>query len=644
MERNTSLPELDAPAEYRYKQLPEGRYTRFLLLDPGQGDEPLSGVLITEALSSGVPYEAISYVWGSNVKDHTILCSGRIIHITANLHSVLRQVRWPTKFRAVWADSICINQDDIDERTQQVASMGDIYSEASRVLMCLGADERGQAKGAASLTGEIASMVRQTIEELGLEGGLRGNFPAIDPDDPIFTDGRWTCLEALTAQPWFTRVWVVQEVGLAREVLVVWGGRELSWDSVMITAIWHAVRGPQSSTSRWYGRINGVHLESLQQHHRSLYRTLNRNPVRQDFSELFPSTFPQLLDMTRTLQLADPRDRIYAFSGLAKRFTYGAIRIEIQPDYKRDFRVIYREFARQHIMTTGELDMLHAVTKSCTTMPGSLESWVPRWDLDSEQPDATRWMMEARITPRNGDSWKPEFVGNNGLKVRGVVLDRICFTTTHVFENRSLDDGPDDDLAALEILVHGWNQALSHRAMRPGLVYPPGNQLLALSVVLTWAGHWLGWDTWCCARAAFILKLIELGAAHDCSPADLQRYRQEAAGGQWQDFWARAWSRMAGCKLMTTERGYLGFVPEHSQVDDFVCIIFGTRAPFVLRRVEIDEGYKLLGQCFVAGKKVYEKTYELGPDFSFPIVAKLGGPLGRDWEEWNSEEQDIVIC
>ena len=72
---------------YRYNTLPRGAHLHFvrtLILQPGVGDEPLQCKLQTSPLGV-TQFEAISYVWGSDVKDHEISCESRTIAITNNL-------------------------------------------------------------------------------------------------------------------------------------------------------------------------------------------------------------------------------------------------------------------------------------------------------------------------------------------------------------------------------------------------------------------------------------------------------------------------------------------------------------------------------------------------------------------------------
>jgi hypothetical protein len=91
-------------------------------------------------------YEALSYVWGSLSRTETLRCDGRIINITPNLRDALRRLRPANRHRALWVDQICINQSDTDERSSQVALMGQICKIAKQVVACLGPDPDGFRK------------------------------------------------------------------------------------------------------------------------------------------------------------------------------------------------------------------------------------------------------------------------------------------------------------------------------------------------------------------------------------------------------------------------------------------------------------------------------------------------------------------
>lgn len=95
---------------YEYQPLPlSDEYIRQLILDPGQGHDPLSGRLVTAKLLVAPVLEAISYVWGASTRDRWIVIDGRQLPITTSVEDALRQTRMPEKRRTLWADSVCMN-------------------------------------------------------------------------------------------------------------------------------------------------------------------------------------------------------------------------------------------------------------------------------------------------------------------------------------------------------------------------------------------------------------------------------------------------------------------------------------------------------------------------------------------------------
>src|SRR6266536_627208 len=173
-----------------YTDLPFGRYVRLLHLAPGTGDDPISAHLSVFALTDSPPYEALSYVWGHSGDHEPIEVNSNTVLITKNLRAALARVRYADQPRVLWADAICINQRNIKERGHHVGFMGAIYSQAKRVLVCLGRDEDGRAREVAELVEENYELVSKykSVEEI----------PILSADDPLFNDPRWTAVKTIT--------------------------------------------------------------------------------------------------------------------------------------------------------------------------------------------------------------------------------------------------------------------------------------------------------------------------------------------------------------------------------------------------------------------------------------------------------------
>lgn len=86
----------------------------------------------------GAGYEALSYVWGDPRSVCSILVNEKAFPVTHNLFLALKHLRLPYNERKLWVDAICINQEDVEERSQQVQIMQKIYWRARRVIVWLG--------------------------------------------------------------------------------------------------------------------------------------------------------------------------------------------------------------------------------------------------------------------------------------------------------------------------------------------------------------------------------------------------------------------------------------------------------------------------------------------------------------------------
>lgn len=140
-----------------YRPLPS-KFFRVFELDAGEFSDPIVGRLVPQAMDAE-PYEAISYVWGNPKRRRDITIDGATLSVTENLHGALTAFRHrpvvgrsdeqdkgttPARrhpVRRLWADAVCINQQDLQERMSQVELMSLIYAGAHCVLSWLGWEE-----------------------------------------------------------------------------------------------------------------------------------------------------------------------------------------------------------------------------------------------------------------------------------------------------------------------------------------------------------------------------------------------------------------------------------------------------------------------------------------------------------------------
>lgn len=89
------------------------------------------------SLAQTPSYYALSYCWGDPTFTIPILCNGAAFEVTRNLLSALKQLREEGQHSWIWADAICINQLDEEEKSGQIALVRDIYKMASWTMIWL---------------------------------------------------------------------------------------------------------------------------------------------------------------------------------------------------------------------------------------------------------------------------------------------------------------------------------------------------------------------------------------------------------------------------------------------------------------------------------------------------------------------------
>lgn len=141
-----NIAQLAAGRDVIYHPLHNGDTIRIMELHRGRFDDPLSCSFHYASLRNlHLEYDALSYVWAERtpfwVSDSyrhgftaSMECNGHSTAIGANLENALRHIRSPSSPLFLWADAICINQDDVLERGHQVGLMGSIYRNAKKVV------------------------------------------------------------------------------------------------------------------------------------------------------------------------------------------------------------------------------------------------------------------------------------------------------------------------------------------------------------------------------------------------------------------------------------------------------------------------------------------------------------------------------
>jgi hypothetical protein len=407
-------------ATFEYRALESRSHFRILYLNPGAIDAKLSGSLVYCDLNE-LPhpvYDCLSYVWGSPTLSREILIEDSTLSITANLDSALRRVRTrsPSEPTPIWADGICINQKDIDERNQQVASMKRIYSECRTGIIYLGetADESDLVpEFLETLTESIVKLNRRTNKPLKFDPENEHLFP--EENHP-----GWRRLVALLNRPWFRRIWVIQEFALPPDIQLICGEWErpgtylaavLSipiWDysySVFTAITSKKIHGAGNEIAATLA-LHPLHLHIRQGQGRALGLGLDpylqRSSRKSDLRSNRPLVW--LLRQTSICQATDPRDKMFAIISLAPDATDSSL----VADYSESIERVAVRFGAHLVHTGYGLSLL--LSSACSNgVAAGFPSWLPDWtglqqaDRFSVWPDRFDKCLDCQIgaNPQN---------------------------------------------------------------------------------------------------------------------------------------------------------------------------------------------------------------------------------------------------
>lgn len=629
-----------------YQPLLDENTIRILILNPGEDDDPLSGVLETARLigrrrasatpqamwSADRPYEAISYVWGSNIMGHLIYLDGKVHKITANLSDALRQCRLLDQPRALWADSICIDQADLKEKGHQVALMSRIYSCSQRTLICLGSDPKHQgiAQQAFSILSEANKMIERTFQDANFTWGIN-SFPWPDAGDALVNDSRWQSLLAMMELDWFRRGWVVQEVALGREALILWAGFDLPWSILSKCELWYYYR---VRTSFDHANSVGWSLPMLFDQAYAHQRHSEIETFREH--RLEHSSILNILDAARSLTLSDPRDRIYAFTALPLlKQPVPAL----EPDYEQSHLEIYQAFAVRYLELTSNLNILLCVQhdeRISDTVQGN--SWVPNWDsltgdINSHSLNRIGGFGDSATDLCTFTIAEGKPGASPCLHVKAVLFDSIMIASVRLDKIWTIED-----VAALWHEMQ-WPCSIDPGQNRGNATVDPLQFLKAYS-----HGYYHGpsqeeSNVVMNAYARIIDKSV-FGEPDNAEasvlriPADVRSYHKQML------------LTTGNSKICLLSRNYFGFGPWVVEEGDICAFVFGVESPLILRSVPERPAhhYKVVGPAYVASKQLNEDGFALGLNYL---------DAWHDWDRLceneglrplNLKVEDIILC
>ena len=213
-------PPHEAELRYSYERLGEGNIR--LLLMYRDYILRIRYSLCSYPLGQAPRFEAVCYRRGNSSETEEIIIDGKPFRTSRTVANILRKRADLVKLRFshatyIWLDNLCINQEDTEEKNHQVPLIREIYHRAENVRICL------EHSYDASAANEFLAKLFRLSTFYPLEE-LMNTFK-LDKNS-------WIALRRMYSQPFFSRVWIIQEVAVAQKVCVVHGPGILDWDLV----------------------------------------------------------------------------------------------------------------------------------------------------------------------------------------------------------------------------------------------------------------------------------------------------------------------------------------------------------------------------------------------------------------------------
>jgi len=648
----------------------EKKEVRILFLEPEPADSPrpvVVHVFNASLLADNIPrlYGCLSYCWGnpavtasveinytekSREAPNGLVTYRTNFNVTTNLEAALRVLRATLSRPVLWADAICIDQSDPDEKASQVPLMAEIYSQAVQTIIWL-----GEADATTKMVFDFADFlttmevkpheVDPTTRAAGIlcarlrplaKGQVRFTREEIDSDE--LYKMRWG-IQTLLARPFFRRVWVLQEIGLAiSKDIVIHCGHAMLWWSTFLNLYafeWRAA-AQQGKLPIDMERNRRLSLPSQDAilapgSHYTLPEIWSY--MRHNCSHTKRGSILELIIRRMDIHATDPRDQVFALLALARECQ---ARPNLHEGFKPNYRITvaeaYLRFTQAVLEAVGSAIVFSAVdtfNHSCTREERGLPSWVPEYDRQINLRRAFAFLGEGRYRAAGDTKLTPQWPHPGTMAMRAVFVDRISahpglgpYQLSVHAEN--LNDP--DTVARLSVqgleeggIEHLWqaaNRGVPHNSIRgQDLIETFILTLIACrreyfnrdlirsvsdlpDLMADFAAYWLFHH----ADLASLPATSKLYRSHD-------HLRELGLKGQPGRFGQRLFYTCHERSFVVTEHGLMALVPTATAAEDQIVVLEGGNVPYVVRNMAHPSGKAidgraavLVGECYLHGR------------------------------------------
>ncbi|KAG4428532.1 hypothetical protein IFR05_015985 [Cadophora sp. M221] len=605
---------------YTYKPLHAPNTIRLINLLPSNAsdiDQNLRCSFSVVLLIDAPEFVALSYTWGDNSFTETLECGGSLMHITKNLHAALLQFRLPDQPLVIWADAVCINQADNAEKSLQIPLMADIYGQATEVLIWLGEGTEG--------TKDVMLYLKRIGQKFIDRGG-----EILEPRDErspennalwkeVIDDPNLEKTDLIWTRPWFSRVWIIQELALASRATVHCGNVSMGWE-VLFTSCEALGRAAIDGGFFW---------DNASSRPRSLKATTTLNvwklnDIRKSLNKqksISDGEVLECLDASRSFQCRDSVDRIYGLSSIFYRWKDVPLRVE----YGKSDAEVFKEFARWSLRNGDIVDILsfagianHSLIANSLGLP----SWVPDWRLQYRSPVDSLGGFSAG---HKLSSMVEVNETSDEILVKGMVVDKVIavvlesdswvkpgqdsrstflrpghlpewYIQVELIINKVMETrwGGDEeytgggtlwDALARTLIIDRNDPLFDYKRDRPNAASPDDPVTPPHGYFPAFRAHMLS-----------SLKPPERESSESQPPLTIMPYES-------LEYHTRVALLSSDRRFFITSLGYIGLGPRGLALNDVVCIPAGASVPYILRPVNPD--FKLFWQGVERAREAY---------------------------------------
>jgi hypothetical protein len=530
------------------KALKDGEIRLFVLC-PGAKDDLIEGYLVHTMLSQSPAYKAVSWPWGDVRLKGQIKVNMSLFAISVNIGAALHTFRHETEPLLLWIDTLCIDQINFSERSQQVRLMRQIYSQADVVLAWLGPATAHSYHG---ITEFLATLLQSN--EFDIADLPTGDTSLDPPTEATPYQQTFAAFQKalhgmvdITSRCWWFRLWVVQEILLARRAYLCIGNARVLWP--------RHHPSPQQSPVVAAASSAVWSLIKLQE------RLAPQHP-RPSLLEVFT--------LTHDRDSTDPRDRVFAILGLVdpRDVTANAA------DYSLSLAQVQGRLFRSSVEVYKDLRILTHARGLCSGRSHASAdcTWLPRWGNAQRKQELEEMFPSQPTGPTSfAELW------NHHMMIAAIedkyITAKVAYYAARPYKAAG---------ASVPSLRMGSTPVLK------GFVF---DSIRSHTPYETASGkEWTDWLPNGCSSGTEGTIDTSLGIYTEFSNGT----------SQLEQISATAFRHMA---RIETAAGRRGNSTRFCQEDDLVCILFGGNVPYILRRTAEDtsERYLFVAEAYVDG-------------------------------------------